>query len=84
MDTGIIVLIVTVVLVLVALPVALPRLRAAQDKTRLQGQRQEVAARHHAEADGTLARAEELERRAQAARAEAVREVHEVRRDRPV
>ena len=70
MSTGIIVLIVVVVLVLVAVLAVLPRLRAAKEHKRLQHQRQEVAGRHHAEADEKLAHAEEIERRAEADRAE--------------
>jgi hypothetical protein len=70
MDTGIIVLLVVVVLVLIALVAVLPKLRAAKEEQRLQGQRREVAGRHHAEADQKLAHAEEIERRAEAERAE--------------
>ncbi len=71
MDTGIIVLIIVVVLLLIALLVALPRLKAAREEKRLQGQRQEVADRHHAEADQKLAHAEQIEHSAEAERAEA-------------
>ncbi len=70
MDTSIIVLIAVVVLVLVALLVALPRLRAAREEKQLQGRRQLAADRHHAEADDKLARAQEIEHRAEAQRAE--------------
>ena len=70
MDTGIIVLIVVVVLLLVALLVALPRLRAAREEKRLRSQRQEVADRHHAEADQKLEHAQEIEHRADEQRAE--------------
>ena len=71
MDTGIIVLIVVVVVLLIALLVARPRLKAAREEKRLQSQRQEVADRHHAEADQKLAHAEQIEHSAEAERAEA-------------
>ena len=75
MEPGIVIAIVAAAVVLVALLVALPRMRRAREARRVETRREEVVGRHREAADVRHARAELAEKQARHERAEA--ELHE-------